>query len=191
MQKPATRSPSATLAPSGALRTVPPTSLPGTNGSSGLNWYWPRVCSSSGNETPALSTSMTTPEPGVSGCEGSGSGRSAISSALSGPSRLTIWMAFTRGTLSLRRAADLVELVERAAVVPREGRRRHGAARVGDDLIAGVRRARAGRVPDPRGHVVAALRLGRRRDRCAERAAQQRPALRRRAAAAVGARVLP
>ena len=28
--------------PPGALRTTPATSLPGTNGSGGLSWYWPR-----------------------------------------------------------------------------------------------------------------------------------------------------
>ena len=48
-----------TAAPSGAERTVPPTSLPGTNGRSGLNWYSPRVCSTSGNETPAAFTSTS------------------------------------------------------------------------------------------------------------------------------------
>ena len=45
--------------PPGALRTTPATSLPGTNGSGGLIWYSPRVCSSSGNETPAACTSTT------------------------------------------------------------------------------------------------------------------------------------
>ncbi len=37
--------------PSGAETTVPPTSLPGTKGRSGLNWYSPRVWSTSGNDT--------------------------------------------------------------------------------------------------------------------------------------------
>ena len=52
MQHAATRSPSLSGEPSGALRTVPATSLPGTNGSGGLIWYSPRVWSTSGNETP-------------------------------------------------------------------------------------------------------------------------------------------
>src|SRR3954467_2212577 len=93
MQKAATRSPSLTAAPAGALRTVPATSLPGTNGRSGWIWYSPRVCSTSGNETPAAWTSITTPLPGVSGCDGSGSGRSASVSADSGPLRSVIWTA--------------------------------------------------------------------------------------------------
>ncbi len=66
---------------SGALRTIPPTSLPGTNGRSGLNWYSPRVCSTSGNDTPAACTSTTTPLPGVIMCEASGSGTSTSFSA--------------------------------------------------------------------------------------------------------------
>src|SRR3954470_1617467 len=72
---------------------MPPTSLPGTNGSSGLNWYSPRVCSTSGNDTPAACTSTSTPLPGVSMCDGSGSGRSASFNALAGPERSTIWRA--------------------------------------------------------------------------------------------------
>ncbi len=60
----------------GARARRPPTSLPGTNGSGGFIWYWPRVCSSSGKDTPAACTSTTTPAPGVSMCEGSGSGSS-------------------------------------------------------------------------------------------------------------------
>ena len=52
-QKAATRSPAFTAAPSGALTTTPPTSLPGTNGIGGFIWYSPRVCSSSGKDTPA------------------------------------------------------------------------------------------------------------------------------------------
>ena len=76
-QNAATRSPSSTSAPAGALRTTPATSLPGTNGSGGLSWYSPRDCSTSGKETPAACTSITTPRPGVSAGEGSGSGSSA------------------------------------------------------------------------------------------------------------------
>ena len=60
MQQAATRSPAFTAAPSGALRTTPATSLPGTNGSGGLCWYSPRVWSTSGNDTPAACTSTTT-----------------------------------------------------------------------------------------------------------------------------------
>ena len=93
MQNAATRSPAANRAPSGALRTTPPTSLPGTNGSGGLSWYSPRVCSTSGNDTPAAWTSITTPLPGVSMCDGSGSGRSTSFSALAGPESSTIWRA--------------------------------------------------------------------------------------------------
>src|SRR3954469_12319954 len=93
MQQLATRSPSLKPDPSGALRTVPATSLPGTNGRSGLIWYCPRVCSTSGKDTPAACTSISTPLPGVSGCEASGSGRSASFRADSGPLRSTIWRA--------------------------------------------------------------------------------------------------
>src|SRR5215210_3300390 len=93
MQQLATRSPSFTDAPSVAERTTPPTSLPGTNGRSGLIWYSPRVCSTSGNDTPAACTSITTPLPGVSGCDGSGSGRSTCSRADSGPVRSAICTA--------------------------------------------------------------------------------------------------
>ena len=61
----ATRSPGARSLPAGALRTAPATSEPGMNGSSGLSWYRPRLCSTSGNETPAASTStITTPPSG-------------------------------------------------------------------------------------------------------------------------------
>ena len=35
-----------------ALARRPPPRCPGTNGSSGLSWYAPRVCSTSGKETP-------------------------------------------------------------------------------------------------------------------------------------------
>ena len=75
MQKAATRSPSRTAAPSGALRTMPATSLPGTNGSVGLTWYSPRVCSTSGNETPAACTSTTTPLAGGEHVRGLGLGQ--------------------------------------------------------------------------------------------------------------------
>ena len=92
-QNAATRSPTLTRAPSGALRTTPATSLPGTNGSGGFIWYWPRVCNSSGKDTPAAWTSTTTPDPGVSMCEASGSGNSTSASALSGPDSSTIWTA--------------------------------------------------------------------------------------------------
>src|SRR3954453_17560265 len=100
MQKAATRSPARTGAPSGALRTIPATSLPGTKGSSGSIWYCPRVCSTSGKETPAARTSTTTPAPGVRSCDASGSGRSAARSAASGPSKLTICTARIGPTVS-------------------------------------------------------------------------------------------
>ena len=38
---------------------------PGTKGRSGFIWYSPRDCRTSGNETPAALTSITTPSPGV------------------------------------------------------------------------------------------------------------------------------
>ena len=64
MQNPATRSPGAKPEPSGADTTSPATSEPGTNGSSGLSWYSPRVCSTSGKETPAARTRTSTwPDP--------------------------------------------------------------------------------------------------------------------------------
>ena len=69
---------------------MPATSLPGTNGSGGLIWYSPRVCSTSGNDTPAASTSTSTPLPGVSMCDASGSGTSTSRSAESGPLRSAI-----------------------------------------------------------------------------------------------------
>jgi hypothetical protein len=73
----ATRSPGWSRLPSGALRTVPATSAPGMNGRSGLSWYSPRLCKTSGNDTPAASTSITTTRPSAaSGCAASGSGTS-------------------------------------------------------------------------------------------------------------------
>ena len=76
---------------------MPATSLPGTNGVGGLSWYSPRVCRTSGNETPAASTSTSTPLPGVSMWEASGSGTSASRSAVSGPVRSAIWIALIGG----------------------------------------------------------------------------------------------
>ena len=55
-----TRSPALKPEPSGADRTLPATSTPGTNGSGGFIWYSPRVSSRSGKLTPAAATSMTT-----------------------------------------------------------------------------------------------------------------------------------
>src|SRR4051794_14450825 len=118
MQQAATRSPCATAAPAGALRTTPPTSLPGTNGSGGLSWYSPRVWSTSGNDTPAACTSTSTPSPGVSMCDASGSGTSASCSAESGPVRSVIWRARIDGTLS-RAAMTIVG--RELTVVLREG----------------------------------------------------------------------
>ena len=79
MQKAATRSPGWKPASSLASRTVPATSAPGTKGRSGLTWYSPRVWSTSGKDTPAASTSTTTPLSGVMKCDGPGSGRSSDS----------------------------------------------------------------------------------------------------------------
>src|ERR1700759_263450 len=94
MQKAATRSPGFTCASlPWTSRTMPPTSDPGTNGRSGFIWYSPRVCSSSGKETPADLTSTTIPLPGVIGCSWDGSGTSASFSAVAGPERSVIWTA--------------------------------------------------------------------------------------------------
>ncbi len=54
-----TRSPAANPLPSGASRTVPATSTPGTNGTGGFIWYSPRLMSTSGKLTPAAATSMS------------------------------------------------------------------------------------------------------------------------------------
>ncbi len=56
-----TRSPTLKPVTSGATAlTTPATSLPGVNGSSGLNWYLPWMISTSGKLTPAACTSTTT-----------------------------------------------------------------------------------------------------------------------------------
>ena len=55
-----TRSPAAKPDPSGAERTTPAISEPGTNGNGGEIWYLPRVCRTSGNVTPEACTSMRT-----------------------------------------------------------------------------------------------------------------------------------
>ena len=44
----ATRCPGANPLSAGAVRTTPATSAPGMNGSSGLDWYAPRLSSTSG-----------------------------------------------------------------------------------------------------------------------------------------------
>src|SRR5262249_42486797 len=54
----ATRWPGARPLPSGALRTVPAISLPGTNGAGSLIWYSPPVTSIATKPTPAASTSI-------------------------------------------------------------------------------------------------------------------------------------
>src|SRR4051794_12017160 len=92
MQNAATRSPGLRSLPSGAERTTPPTSLPGTNGSGGLTWYSPRVWSTSGNDTPAACTSTSTDESGAIGCE-VGSSTSSRRRAESGPVSSVIWRA--------------------------------------------------------------------------------------------------
>src|SRR5215207_5379722 len=101
-QAAATRSPSLSPEPSGALRTAPATSVPGTNGSGGFIWYSPRVWRTSGNATPAACTSISTPLPGVSMWDGSGSGRSTCARAERGPVRSTIWTARMRQVLPRR-----------------------------------------------------------------------------------------
>ena len=73
---------------------MPATSEPGTKGRSGLTWYSPRVCSTSGNDTPAASTSTTTPLSGVMKWEVPGSATSSETwSADSGPDRSVICIA--------------------------------------------------------------------------------------------------
>src|SRR4051812_21458381 len=81
----ATRSPA--RKPWASARTTPDTSQPGVNGSSGLRWYSPRVCRTSGKVTPAYSTSTST------WCgPGTGSGRSRTSTP-SGPVNAVITAA--------------------------------------------------------------------------------------------------
>ena len=70
----------------------------------------PRLCRSSGKETPAAWTSTSTPSPGVSMCEASGSGSSTSCSALSGPVSWVIWIALIGGIMSERPAAGLALL---------------------------------------------------------------------------------
>src|SRR3954452_10228727 len=89
MQNAATRSPA--LNGPESSRTVPATSLPGTNGRSGLSWYCPRDCSTSGKETPAARTSILTPSPFGSSM--------SVSCSDSGPPSSTIWIARIRGTI--------------------------------------------------------------------------------------------
>src|SRR5262245_46062946 len=155
MQNAATRSPSRTGAPSGALRTTPPTSLPGTNGRSGLTWYSPRVWSTSGNETPAACTSTTTPPSGAIMCAGPGSGRSTSLSAESGPVSSAIWIALIGGNLVGRAGRALRGL---AAGVPQ--RVEQGLAGAGDGWQQ--RQEAAQTVAQPRGELraLAAARAG-------------------------------
>src|SRR3954447_13086372 len=134
MQNAATRSPSARRDSGGALRTVPPTSLPGTNGRSGLSWYSPRVWSTSGNDKPAAWTSTRTPAPGVSRCDGPGSGTSASDSAEAGPLSSVIWIARMGGGGRYRRDEGAGEHRDVAAQLgPRGVERRH-------DVAAGLHR---------------------------------------------------
>src|SRR4051794_34216618 len=115
--KAATRSPGEKPEPSGADRTIPATSEPGTNGSGGLIWYCPRLCSTSGKVTPAACTSTTTsPSP-------DGSSTSATWRA-DGPSSVWTCTARTRALLygerGERTGADERTLVDAAS------RLRHG-----------------------------------------------------------------
>src|SRR4051812_35060258 len=134
MQNAATRSPSARPQPGGALRTVPPTSLPGTNGRSGLIWYSPRVCSTSGNDTPAAWTSTMTPAPGVSRCDGSGSDTSTSDSAEAGPVSSVIWIARIGAGGRYRRDEGAGEHGDLAAQLG------PCAVERGDDVVAGLHR---------------------------------------------------
>ena len=79
---PATRSPGAKPEPSGASTTTPAASPPVTNGGGVANWYSPRLCSRSGNATPAAWTSISSRSSPASGCAPSGSGKSASASAV-------------------------------------------------------------------------------------------------------------
>ncbi len=88
-----TRSPARNPFPS--ARTTPDTSQPGVNGTSGRSWYSPRVCSTSGNETPAYSTSTST-----WWSFGVGSGTSRTSTA-PGPERAVIIAARMTTTCQL------------------------------------------------------------------------------------------
>src|SRR3954452_11720008 len=125
--KAATRSP--------VSRRVPPTSLPGTNGKSGLIWYSPRVCSTSGNETPAECTSTTTPLPGVTMCDGSGSGMSTSSRAPSGPFRFVIWIARMARDAMGRRAAPSVAYRDRRLLLVRNPARADPHRRLADQRL--------------------------------------------------------
>ena len=64
---PATRSPTAKPEPAGASRTMPETSPPLTNGGGVAIWYSPRLCSRSGNATPAAWTSTSSRAPSAAG----------------------------------------------------------------------------------------------------------------------------
>src|SRR3954454_19545422 len=108
----ATRSPAER--PSASSRTMPATSLPGTNGSSGLIWYIPRVWSTSGNDTPAARTSILTPSP-------LGSSMSASCSD-SGPPSSTIWIARMLGTIrAIVRGMSATAVNERLAALTAAG----------------------------------------------------------------------
>src|SRR3954454_7477435 len=139
MQNAATRSP-ALNAPA-SERTVPATSLPGTNGRSGLSWYWPRDCSTSGKDTPAARTSILTPSP-------LGSSMSASCSD-SGPPSSTIWIArIDRGhypaSITSRRYAKWdCSRYERERTARRADRGRH--QHLARPVIAETARDRGGR----------------------------------------------
>ena len=75
MQNAATRSPGLTAAPSGAERTMPPTSLPGTNGSVGLDLVLAAGLQHLGERhAGGLDVDDARRCPGVSRCDASGSG---------------------------------------------------------------------------------------------------------------------
>ena len=94
------------------------------NGNGGLSWYSPRVCSTSGNDTPAARTSTSTPLPGVSIVVASGSGTSTSFSASSGPLSSVIWIArkgrrpYPNSSSSTRIARGGARITSRPAIIP-------------------------------------------------------------------------
>ena len=95
MQNAATRSPGLTAAPAGAARTTPPTSLPGMNGSVGLDLVLAAGLEQLGERHAGGVDLDQHPLPRASaGWLASGSGTSTTRSASRGPVSSTIWTAF-------------------------------------------------------------------------------------------------
>ena len=65
---------------------TPAASMPGVNGNPTFNWYPPRVCNRSANDTPAAATSITTPPSG-------GGSSTSVHRTSSGPVKATILCA--------------------------------------------------------------------------------------------------